>query len=153
MWRRPEAGPAASVCLGTCPQPGESAVRSSVGTSLPFISSLPGCPDLHVHAHQRPDAGSDSQLFWGSCPISTSGPSLAPLPASLSLPSLAIMCPHVEKLVCTGAANFACCNGCQLLPTSTRGEPQHPSRRAQQSPSSSIQGQTHKYILGISSKL
>lgn len=86
VWRRLEAGQAASVYLGGCLQSGESAVRTSVGTSPPFISHHPGCPDLRVRAHQTPDVSSNSQLFWGPCPVSASGQSLAPLPASLSVP-------------------------------------------------------------------
>lgn len=96
--------------------------------SVPFISYLPGLPDLHVHAHQMPDTGSDSHWFCGPCPISASGLSLAPLPASLSVLSLATMPLHVEESVCSEAVNSACCNGCQISPTSTRGEPHHASR-------------------------
>lgn len=69
--------------------------------------------------------------FWGLVPflpVARAWPLFLPPSPSRLWPSCV---PHVERLVCTGAANFACCNGCQLSPTSTRGEPQHPSRRAQ----------------------
>lgn len=62
--------------------PGDSAVRTPVGTFLIFISHLLRRPDLRVHAPQMPDAGSDSPLSWVPCPISARA--WPPSPASLS---------------------------------------------------------------------
>lgn len=161
VWRKPEAGQAASVYWDPVSSqvPGDSALRRGefsgevpLGTSFLFISPLLGRPDLRVQAHRMPV---QSPLSWVLCPVSASGRSLAPfsrLPLHL-WPS----CLFTYRNQCAGGwgrrgVNSACTHVCSMSPTFTRGDRHHPSggvpRNSWLSPSSSTQGPKHKHTLG-----